>query len=413
MSKKDGAVPLKPGPPSSNSYFTSYPIFSAWSDGQGLLITGGGGGGKSYGVLNFLQAHVVIQDPSSRLISVETIATLDTGADAPMALDYISVQGGVWASAGGTSCTLFKFNDDTLLIEPLFKWKSECSGNDLHITNFVKLFSAPSGILVFTGGEDQVARLWEVRQEAGPGTKITQVQLIRELVDHKAEVVDGDWQPSGQHFLTCGKDGTVRIYSAHNQQLVSTIQPRSIDKKLLNENAPLAIRSAYFVGTSDVVVLCHHPRGPAFLMLFSLTNPTAPISAVVISKSITPSMGINEQRDRVVVSHAGGEKDIFAIPSLRKLHASNQHSHEMPPGKTLFVFKDLVVSASPDFSLNFYDPLRKSSGIFTRLLLFIFWLLLAGILIVCGVFMFLPEGKQVLLQHVPALKQFDPHGAEL
>ena len=414
MSKKEtGGVPIKAGPPATHSYFTSYPIFCACSDGQGLVITGGGGGGKSYGVLNFLQAHVVIQDPSSRAITVETIATLDTGADAPMALDYLNVQGGLWAFAAGTNCTFFKFNDDTLLIEPLFKWKSEVTGNELHVTNFVKMFSLPQGLFILTGGEDQVARLWQARQEAGPGSKITQVTLAKELLDHKAEVVEGDWQPSGHHFLTCGKDGTVRVYASHNYQLVSTIQPRSIDKKLLNENAPLAIRCAMFVDMNDVVVLCHHPRGPAFLMLFNLANPAAPVSAVVVSRSITPSMGINAQRDRVVVSQAGGEKNVFAVPSLRKLHSSNRHSHEMPPAKTLFVFKDLVVSASPDFSLNFFDPNLRTSSLFARVFLFLFWLILVCTIVAGGVFKFLPEGRQFMLQHVPALKQFESHGAEL
>ena len=410
MSKKPKgeADPIKAGPPSSRSYFTSYPIFCANTDGQGLVITGGGGGGKSYGVLNFLQAHVCIQDPVSRLLTLETIATLDTGADAPMALDFLDQQGGIWACALGTHCMLFRFNDDTLQIEPIFRFKSELSGDELHITNFVKLVSKDGGISILTGGEDKAARLWLVKQEAGPGSIISEIRMVTEIHDHNAEVVDGDWQPGGRQFLTCGKDGSVRVYSTYNQQLVCTIQPRSIDKKLANENAPLAIRSAFFVGNDDVVVLCHHPRGPAFLMLFSIANPVAPVSAVIVSRSITPSMGISAKRDRIVVSHAGGEKDIFAVPSLRKLHSMNQHSHEMPPAKTLFVFEDLVVSASPDFSVNFFDPYAKRSS---SLIIILFWLILVLILIAAGVFLFMPEGRQLMVQHVPALALL--HGDEL
>jgi WD40 repeat protein len=325
-----------------------------------------------------------------------------------MALDFLDQQGGIWACALGTHCMLFRFNDDTLQIEPIFRFKSELSGDELHITNFVKLVSKDGGISILTGGEDKTARLWQVKQEAGPGSKISEIRMVTEIHDHKAEVVDGDWQPSGQQFLTCGKDGSVRVYSTYNQQLVCTIQPRSIDKKLANENAPLAIRSAFFVGNDDVVVLCHHPRGPAFLMLFSIANPVAPVSAVIVSRSITPSMGISAKRDRIVVSHAGGEKDIFAVPSLRKLHSMNQHSHEMPPGKTLFVFEDLVVSASPDFSVNFFDPYAKRSS---SLIMILFWLILVLILIAAGVFLLVPEGRQIMVQHVPALALL--HGDEL
>ena len=403
MSKKGKgeADPIKAGPPASRSYFTSYPIFCAGTDGQGLLITGGGGGGKSYGVLNFLQAHVVIQDPSSRLVSIETIATLDTGSDAPMALDFLKPQGGIWACALGTHCMIFKFNDDTLQIEPLFRWKSELSGDELHITNFVKMTALNGSISLLTGGEDKTARLWQMRQETGPGSRISEISLVTELADHKAEVVDGDWQSGGQHFLTCGKDGSVRVYASFNQQLVCTLQPRSIDKKMANENAPLAIRSAYFVGNSDVAVLCHHPRGPAFLMLFSLANPVTPVAAIVVSKSITPSMGINQTRDRIVVSHAGGEKDVFAVPSLRKLFSMTQHSHEMPPGKSFFVFDDLVASASPDFSLNVFDPYAKRTRGFLSML---FWLIVLVLLISAAVFFLYPQGREIMVHHLPALK---------
>ena len=395
-SDKEGQIPLKRGPRNSNSYFTSYPIFSLATDGQGLVITGGGGGGRAYGVLNFLQAHVaILTGKNNRFLALETIATLDTGTDAPMALDFNAAQGGLWACALGANCMLFKFNDDSLSFEPLIRWKSETNGNDMHITNFVKMYfqANRNQLFALTGGEDKQIRLWKIAQENGPGTRISEIILIKESSYHNAEVIDGDWQPSGQHFLSCGKDGTVRIWSTYTQEQVAVIQPRSIDSKLANET--LSIRSAFFVG-SDIVVLCHHPRGPAFLMLFSLANPTVPISAVKVSKTITPSMGINLARDKLVVSHAGGEKDIFSIPSLRLLHRSNKHSHEMPPGKSIFALEDVVVSASPDFSLNFFDPKTSSGfgGYLRTLLVLIFVILL---ILVIGVALLAPEQAKTFI----------------
>ena len=398
--------PLKAGPAGSNSFFTSYPIFSIATDGQGLVITGGGGGGKAYGVINYLQAHVAIQNPTNRDLTLETIATLDTGADAAMALDFLNVQGGVWACALGFNCMLLKFNDDGLSIDPLFKWRSEL-GSDMHVTNFAKLAQIDNVLHLLTGGEDKIARVWRVNQEAGPGTKILNATLVKELPDHNAEVNEGDWHRSGTQFLTCGKDGTVNVWASHSQQLLATIQPRSIDKKLANEN--LAIRAAYFLPGNEVVVLCHHPRGPAFLMLFALANPATPLAVVTVSRTITPSMGINQARDRVVVSHAGGEKDVYALPSLRLVHRMNKHSHEMPPGKSMFVFNDLVVSASPDFSLNFYDPLaRRGYGFCTWLII----LLLTMLVVLLAVLLYVPAGKAVLIEHIPALKNLAKSRAE-
>ena len=403
-------VPIKAGPAGSNCYFTSYPIFSLVTDGQGLLITGGGGGGRAYGVINYLQAHVAIQNAANRALTLETIATLDTGADAPLALDFLNAQGGVWGCALGGNCLLFKFNDDTLTIEPLFKWKSETGGNNLHVTNFIKLMAHGDTLHALTGGEDKVARLWKIVQMAGPGSKITSVLVVKEFPDHNAEVSDGDWHPSGSQFLTCGKDGTVKVWSMASLGIVATIQPRSIDKKLSNET--LAIRSAYFLSktSSDVVILCHHPRGPAFLMLYSLANPGAPISVVLASRTITPSMGINSARDKVVVSHAGGEKDIYALPSLRTVSRMTKHSHEMPPGNSVFVLEDLVVSGSPDFSLNFFDPKQRSGLSILTLLLVLIMLLFAAVAVVI---MYVPEGKALLVQHVPGLKNLHPRFEEL
>ena len=394
--EKSGSVSIKAGPPSTNSYFASYPVFSIGTDGQGLVITGGGGGGKSYGVLNYLQAHVVIQDASSRALTMETIATLDTGPDAAIAIDYLDTQGGVWICALGNHCLLFKFNDDTLAIEPLFKFKSELSGNDLHVTNFVKLHASQGVISILTGGEDKVVRLWQVRQESGQGSKITHVDLVTELADHKAEVVDADWQMTGNHFLTCGKDGSVKVWQAYNQQLVCTIQPRSLDKK--NETV-VSIRSAFFVAQNDVVILCHHPRGPAYLMLYSLANPTSPVSALAVSKTITPSMAINATRTRVAISHAGGEKDIVSVPGMRMVGSMRKHSHEMPPGKTIFVFENLIVSASPDFSLNFFDPLKRSNAL-SSLCMFVLWLVLLLLIVTACIAVLVPDGQNMVLQQV-------------
>lgn len=165
MCKKETSKSITAGPPFSNLYFASYPIFALGTDGQGLVITGGGGGGKSYGVLNYLQAHVVIQDPSTRALCVETIATLDTGAGTPIAIDYL--KGGLWACSLGNECLLFKFSDDSLSIEPLFRFKTEISGDPLHVTNFVRLSAHNAQLSVLTGGEDRAVRLWRLSQDSG------------------------------------------------------------------------------------------------------------------------------------------------------------------------------------------------------------------------------------------------------
>jgi hypothetical protein len=124
-------------------------------------------------------------------------------------------------------------------------------------------------------------------------------------------------------------------------------------------------------------------------------------------------MGINSTRDRLVVSHAGGEKDIYGITSssVRLLHRSGKHSHEMPPGRTLFVNQSLTVSASPDFSLNFYDPKMKSGkGVIATL----FWLLLFILAFLAILVFAVPESHPLIREYVPhAAKLLDIRGSEL
>ena len=397
-------VPLKRGP--DGIFFASYPVFALVSDGQGLLITGGGGGGKAYGVINYLQAHVVIQTPTS--LTVETIATLDTGVDAPTALDYLNTQGGVWICAMGCHSMLFRFNDDSLTIEPLFRWRTEL-GNERHLTNFAKIFSNPQNghLHALTGGEDKTARLWLLTQEAGVGTRVTQAVLMAELPEHQAEVVSCD--VFGSEFLTTGKDGTVKLWSISNQSLITSITPRSPDKKLADQ--VLSIRAAYLIGNNNVVILCHHHRGPAFLMLYSAANPAAPLAAVQVTKAITPSIGISASRDKVVVSHMEGEKSIYLVPSLRLVNRTTKKPHQMPPGKTAFVFDQLAVSGSPDFCLHFYEP-NKTAGKSACAWILIFILLL--LVLAAAIFFLVPEGRAVMVQHVPVLQQIaDLRASEL
>jgi WD40 repeat protein len=395
-----GPMPAKAGPPNTHSYFMSYPLFCVGTDGEGLIITGGGGGGKAYGVINYLQAHVAIQNESTGNVTMETIASMDTGSGAAMALDYIPSQGGVWICGLGSSCLIFKFNDDSLSMEPLFKFRSETNAES-HLSNFAKLADINGQIFCLTGGEDKVLRLWRIEQAGGTGTPISGVKLVKELTDHQSEIVDADWSASSQQFLSCGKDGTVKVWSMNSSSPIVTLQPPK-DKRV-DEKLNLSIRSAYFVNNvaRDIVVLCHYPRGPAYLMVFSQSNPTVPITSIVVSRTITPSMGIHPNRDRVAISHAGGEKDIYAVPSCKLISRTAQHCHEMPPCKTVFVNNNLVVSGSPDFSLNFFDPRMNSSSFIGKLFRFILILLIITLLAVLVVILFFPSGADVLHSAFP------------
>jgi WD40 repeat protein len=385
MSKKSPTpMPAKPGPVGLHSYFFSYPIFCTHSDGQGLVITGGGGGGKAYGVINYLQAHVVIMNPETGDTTMETIASMDTGADAPVSLDYCD---GLWACALGRQIMLFKFNDDTLSIEPVFKFESK--GN----SNFVKIVN--SGTAILTGGEDKFFRIWSIVQPNGAA--ITSVTLKREFNDHNAEVNSAD--ASDGMMVSCGKDGTVKVYV--REALSCTIQPRSPDAK--HANAALSIRGAFILKNNDIVVLCHLPRGPSHLMLFNTANPSVPKSVLLVdAKSITPSIGINTQRDRIVFSHVGGEKDIYAVPSLKLIHRSRKHCHEMPPGICLFVAPELVLTASPDFSVNFHSPkMTKSNPLWTLLMMLVLFFILAMLFITA----FLPETRDAIHRQATSILQ--------
>lgn len=341
-----------------HSYFLSYPVFCAGSDGHGLLITGGGGGGKAYGVINYLQAHVVV---GGHEVSMETVATMDTGADAPTALSFCPAQGGVWACVLGANCLLFKFNDATLSMETLYRFKCEISGSDLEMANCVKLSVSSGSLVCITGGENKIVRVWQIEQQSGAGTKIIGATLKHEFTKHGSEIVDADIV--GDLLASSGKDGSVYLFRLSSGAANSQIRPLPLDTKT---STHLSIRSSFIVNEGkSVVVLCHHPRGPSYLFLYNIQSPQVPIYYVCVSKTqITPSMGISECKTKVVVALAGGEKNIYKIShtNIKLILQSNKHCHEMPPGDTLFLNSDenFVVSASPDFSLNFFDPRFQS-----------------------------------------------------
>ena len=233
--------------------------------------------------------------------------------------------------------------------------------------------------------------------------------------DHQAEIVDADWCPSSHQFLSCGKDGTVKVWSLNSPSPTASLEPPK-DKRM-DPSLNLSIRSAYFINnvSRDIVVLCHYPRGPAYLMVFSQSNPTTPVSSIMVGRSITPSMGINQSRDKVAISHAQGEKDMFAVPACRLISSTgrDRNYHEMPPCKTVFVNTSCVVSGSPDFSLNFFDPRMKSSSFFAKLFRFILWLLIIVLLTVLAVILFVPSGTELLHQHFPDAMAILHHRDEL
>ncbi len=381
------AMPAKAGPEGMHSYFFSYPLFCAATDGQGLVITGGGGGGKAYGVLNFLQAHVVIVNTLSGEPTLETIASMDTGAEAAVALDYSGH--GFWACALGTNVLLFKFNDDTLRIEPVLKFSVGTN------PNFVKIIkNSAAGWKILTGGEDKLLKVWQV--DAG----LSCSALVCQRNDHGAEIGNADG--FNGHILTCGRDGTVKVYLDDSMSVSCSIQPRSPDPKLQAQS--LSIRAAFFLpNQEEIVLLCHLPRGPSYLMLYSLSNPATPKTVTLVDpKSITPSMGINAKRDQVVLSHVGGEKDIYGVPALKLVKKSKKHCHEMPPGNCMFVEHDLVLTASPDFSVNFFShnmrskPSSVTKFVCTLLLILLLVLTLAAVFVA----LYLPNGRAMIADHV-------------
>ena len=341
-------------------YVEGLPLYCVASDGQGLVITGGGGGGKSYGVMNFLQVHVIIHNQKSHTVSLETINTVDMGPDAPQCIDHAD---GVWVVSFGGSAMLFTFNDEKLSISELIRFRTEKFSFN-HLTNFIKI----KNNFLISGGEDKLLRLWRI--EKNERNQIHQVSVIREFPDHQSEVSDGDWDSTGQRFLSCGKDGSVKVWGLQTGQCQCTITPRSIDKKM--ENQPLTVRSAYFTGSNDVIVCAQHPRGPAFLFLYSLASAGQPLTSVTATKRTVASMGINANRDQIAVSHEGGEKDVYSLPNLLRIYSVSKEVHGIAPGKTRFVNDNLIVSVSTDSGMNFYDPLKKQNSFLMKISLFLF-----------------------------------------
>ncbi|EER03597.1 hypothetical protein Pmar_PMAR026274 [Perkinsus marinus ATCC 50983] len=250
----EGSAPKAAVPGLNGTFYMAYPIFSMCSDEHGLVLTGGGGGGKEYGVLDYIQAHVY--DESTE--SFTTVSSIET--DTKVCYDI-------------TYC-------------PAERFTVELSNPGQTVCNVLRY--SPSGAELLTGGDDGVVRVWNLASS----TSAPRLALD----DHHKEIVDAEWAPSGDRFVTCGRDRSVKLWSGEGA-CTDTIIPEK-----MKAISPLA-KFARFVNDTYLIVATHGPRGPSWLTVYDVGSDgkAKEVKKSQISKAVICSIALSQDRSRAAI----------------------------------------------------------------------------------------------------------------
>ncbi|KAF4662497.1 hypothetical protein FOZ61_003281 [Perkinsus olseni] len=340
-----GSAPKPAVPGLDGTFYMAYPIFSMCSDEHGLVLTGGGGGGKEYGVLDYIQAHVYDETTES----FTTVSSIETGTKVCYDLTYCPATDR-FAAALTSECLLLRFDPASLSLTCEARFTAELSNPGQTVCNVLRY--SPSGAELLTGGDDGVVRVWNLASS----TSTPRLALD----DHHKEIVDAEWAPSGDRFVTCGRDRSVKLWSGEGA-CTDTIIPEKVKAV-----SPLA-KFARFVNDTCLIVATHGPRGPSWLTIYDVGSDgkTKEVRKSQISKAVICSMAVSQDRSQAVLGFVDSTRMIISLAPTSMLFKNTAVVHEMPPGKAAFLLdKHVVCTSSADYSVNIWNikkPARSHS----------------------------------------------------
>ena len=330
-------------------YSSICPLFAAASDGAGLVITGGGGGSRQFGVPNYLQAHIVTSSSS-----VTTIASLDTGEDPVTSLSYYGPLDAYVATLKN-SVLLFRIDQGALWS---FRVLTRFAADPVILCKSARVTRRGDRTFFLTGGEDGWARVWE------NGAEIFKVfGGVEGAKDN--ELVGVDWcEEIPGRFLTLARNGMLRIWDERGSMIYSVSQNN------------LYGRNAFWIEGGRVVAAYHGARGPSLLALHSI-NSRDLRSAEVSKKFVISSLqrGVGKE---VILGMADGGVHVWNWESLKKLRIEGgKKSHDLPVSAAVTIGEGSLVSVSADFTIRSWGSGSRGGKMFK--ILFILFLAILGV----------------------------------
>ncbi|OEH75948.1 wd g-beta repeat-containing protein [Cyclospora cayetanensis] len=320
--------------------YLDYPIYSAASDGN-FIITSGGGGGKDYGIEDQLELHRYSAE-TKKLVTFDSVASGGV-------IDSLNhnKHASLFCGCSDKECVLIKA-DTNLGLKVVHRFGAETASKRLIVARF-----SPTGEYVVAGGEDRIIRVWRVfnedpqSTEAGGGEQQQPQQKIRtelmaELRGHQGDIKDVSMSEDSQLVASCGGDGRLCLWDWRGQELLLSHQvshPRN-SKQTLNVRCCRFLRGQHQAGSSQkrLIAVASDARGPSFLFGWRYALYAAiPLHPAASSQFLTISRG----------SLSASPMEAARLTQLGKAAA-----HELPATGLCFIENGMVlVSTSADYSV--------------------------------------------------------------
>ncbi|XP_026193129.1 uncharacterized protein LOC34617387 [Cyclospora cayetanensis] len=320
--------------------YLDYPIYSAASDGN-FIITSGGGGGKDYGIEDQLELHRYSAE-TKKLVTFDSVASGGV-------IDSLN-HNNLFCGCSDKECVLIKA-DTNLGLKVVHRFGAETASKRLIVARF-----SPTGEYVVAGGEDRIIRVWRVfnedpqSTEAGGGEQQQPQQKIRtelmaELRGHQGDIKDVSMSEDSQLVASCGGDGRLCLWDWRVVTLEAGTPPASSDKKV--EDLPAAAARASPTAAApqaaklqEVCAVCCDSSSPCC------------------------QLAVSDDQQRIAIGLANGSCKVF---DRRLTQLGKAAAHELPATGLCFIENGMVlVSTSADYSVAVLDtsprPLLRVSG---------------------------------------------------
>ena len=340
MSKSLTADQLVAKNVSAGVYQVLYPCYCCAGDGSGVIVTGGGGGSKSYGVSNMLQLHVV-SDSCSKLT---TISTLDMGEQITRSINYSDAHR-LWTATMDHMVLVFDIDEVGLFsLRPIVKFSAELrtKGN----CKFAKIATYKNQRLILTGGDESEVRVWNFP----PGDPPTVLLSALHGSGKDNDIVDGSWDIDGSRYLSASRNGLTKIWETASGTCLSAISAPKPD---------MFLRIATFTESSQVICGYYSaPKGPSFLQRFGFKGEIVGKMVQLKSKSVISCL--HASGDKAAVAFNTGNLELWDLRSMRQIKLCKGSPHELAASGAVLV-PNGVVSVSVDFTVRLWTQSRTLS----------------------------------------------------